>query len=1110
MRRIGLLCLLLMLGGKIWPQQYFPVKQNKKWGLIDAEGRIVLSPKYEAIGEFKAFGYAVMQRDGGVGLLDKRGKEIVAPRYEDLKVLDSTLISVLDLGEWMVINLQGKVVLPKGYSKVELWERDFLGFLKDGKWGVINKNGTPVIAPRYDEIMQEKEGFFITRRSDQLGVFTEQGQEILGNTAQEIRIFNDSLLFFRTGTQWGAIDHEGNQAIPPRYDNFRRLTDQFIKLVSNNHTFLYSIPCNQILSQGEYDEFYAFSRKFVLVKKERRLGLMDWCGNLVFKPEYMEIQPYDNQLFRVNQQGRWGVAKAQGEVIIPLAYDYIAPLRNNVCLIKKDGLFGVANVQGIEIVPAQYQRVELEAGQARAYTAGKEGGEQLDLFNFDAQGNLTNNSNFTKHFTIRIGGKPEENAHTGAQSSDGDLLLDRFEWFYSPVADRWGLRRLSDGGIQIEPKFHYIQIERDLGFTLVGIEQFNKYEFERSSFRFDMIFGLVNNEVGLPVTEIDFWDIRFDDFREGLPAARCIFSNGRFGLVDRIGRIVKKNMAYIGEFSDGLARASVKGSMSASLKQKSSLGKLQNHLADWLSPNTMTDYTQYDQIFREEAHLTCENCEWGYMDTLGQMVVEPQYSYALDFVNNVGIVACEGKWGLVNNKGKTIIPCKYDGIEFLENTDNKIVRVYVQEPKYGLIDTLGRIAVSAEYDEIGSFAEGRLAVKRNGIWGFVNADGVEVIPCRFREVRDFSQGLAAVKLGYKWGFIDKNGDVLIDFKYRRAGNFKEGLAWVYDETGAGFINPEDEFVISSRFEKAFDFAFGVARVVDKGKFGLIDKTGKFVQRPSYSDISDFNHHRLAVVRYGGDRVRYGLINARGQKITPEDYASIAPFSEGLAAVKGKNGYGFIDTTGVLAIPEIYDKVSGFSSGRAVAYLGGQCGYIDKTGNITAPFQFSRCQDYAGERAVVYQGLKNAGLIDLAGNFILQPEVDRLLKFQEGRGLVRDEKYRFYYITEKSDLYNGYYQGAREFHHGVAVVQINGKWGIINQRGIAIIPPKYDRIEDFQNGYAKVRIEGFNGLSNLDGELIVQPDYEFISYVGQGLFRVEQGDKIGYFDAQGNWVWDLTR
>ena len=125
-------------------------------------------------------------------------------------------------------------------------------------------------------------------------------------------------------------------------------------------------------------------------------------------------------------------------------------------------------------------------------------------------------------------------------------------------------------------------------------------------------------------------------------------------------------------------------------------------------------------------------------------------------------------------------------------------------------------------------------------------------------------------------------------------------------------------------------------------------------------------------------------------------------------------------------------------------------------------------------------------------------------------MVRDEKYRFYYITEQAGLYDGFYQRATEFKHGVAVVQVGGKWGIINQRGIEIIPPKYDKIESFENGYAKVRIKGFNGLSNLKGELIVDPDYEYISYAGEGLFRVEQGDKIGYFDMDGRWVWSLSK
>ena len=39
---------------------------------------------------------------------------------------------------------------------------------------------------------------------------------------------------------------------------------------------------------------------------------------------------------------------------------------------------------------------------------------------------------------------------------------------------------------------------------------------------------------------------------------------------------------------------------------------------------------------------------------------------------------------------------------------------------------------------------------------------------------------------------------------------------------------------------------------------------------------------------------------------------------------------------------------------------------------------------------------------------------------------------------------------------------------------------------------------------------MRPNYEYISYAGAGLFRVEKGGEIGYFDLEGEWVWDIER
>jgi hypothetical protein len=295
-----------------------------------------------------------------------------------------------------------------------------------------------------------------------------------------------------------------------------------------------------------------------------------------------------------------------------------------------------------------------------------------------------------------------------------------------------------------------------------------------------------------------------------------------------------------------------------------------------------------------------------------------------------------------------------------------------------------------------------------------------------------------------------------------------------------------------------------------GKWGLIDGNNRWLLRPKYSEIRNFDQHGLAVAVQSQENNRLGLINFQGLPVGGTNYTEIFPFNEGLAVVKDRDAYGYIDTMGKLIISCIYSRAEAFSEGRAAVYKDGNCGYLTKDGDPLTPFVFKQCQRFSDGRAVVSQGsLRKAGLLDLNGKMLIEPSINRLLDFSEGRGLVRDEQYRFYYITEQAGMYNGYYQKAGSFNHGVAVVQVNGKWGVINRRGMELVPPKYSQIESFENGYAKVRIDVFSGLSNLQGDLIVGADFEYIRYAGEGVFRVEQGDKIGYFDSEGNWIWTLS-
>ena len=1072
---------------------------------MDQAGRLFIEPSYDAIGEFKSFGYAVMQSGGKVGVIDNSGVVVVPALYEDVKILDELLFAVMDNAEWMVINKTGDIILEKGYEQIKLLDHAFIIYKKDRKWGAANYAGQKIGQAIYDEFTLLDGRYLGTSLDGFYGIMNEDGLEILAPEYAQVEVFSDDLFLFRKGKLWGGVGAQGEQLFNSVFNRYQKVSDSFLMLTQKSKVFLFSLARKGIVGNEGFDKFQSFDEDRVLGLRKGKLALIDASGNILLSPQYDEIQSFSGDIFRVKNKNKWGLVRPGDEFVIDYKFDYIAPLQGRpVSLVKLGQFTGLINQRGEELTSFDFGRIVLEENLAKAYK-----GKELSMFHFDEDGNLEEASQFKKHLKINFGKRRNLRNNIGAL--DEGNLLDDFEWFYDGESGKWGLRRLDNGEIQIKPAFDEINIHRNLGFTVVGIEKLGRYNIGRTEYGFEMVYGLVNNEKGLLIRMVDMWDIKFSDFNAGSNVARCMFENGRMGLINRIGKVVLKDYAYIGEFHHGLARMSAKGRLGAELKKTPySLGKVLHFTNQLMSKHYMSDYTLYDRAIRQDGLLTCDDCEWGYVDTAGVIITPSNYNFARNYKNKVGIVESKkGKWGMLATDGKELLACDYDGVEFLERTGNEILRIHKNQEKYGLIDTLGQVTVNLKYDEIGAFKDDRLAVKKSGLWGFVDPAGREVITCQFRRVNNFMDGVAVVKRGTKWGAIDKHGQVLIDFKYSRLGNFQNGLALVHTNKGVGFMDVEERMRIEPAFQKAFDFQDGVARVVEKGRYKLIHPSGKYVNGSTFGQIFDFDEAGLAIVRFTGTKVRYGIINRAGEVVTKQKYNRIEAYQEDLARVRFKGKYGFIDRAGNVVVPAIYSQANSFSEGRAAVMKDGYWGFVDAKGNEVIELEYTRVLDFDKGKAVVYNGYKKGGIIDLDGNYIIEPGVNRLLDFSEGRGLVRDESYRFYYITEGMDWEDSFYQQASEFQHGVAVVQLNGRWGIINKKGIEIIPPKYDKIEAFKDGYAKVRIKQFTGLTNTKGELIVRPDYEYISYAGSGLFRVEQGDKIGYFDSGGNWIWRLS-
>ena len=280
---------LLVIALPLAAQRYFPIKVEQKWGLINAEGKIVQEPIYDAIGEFKQFGYAVMQRAGKVGLLGQNGQEVLSPIYEDLKVLDSTLVAVMEQGAWMVVNLRGEVVLDKGYNAY--------GFGKTATWSMKKAasgayaTNLATTCPRYLRRYTVRRRFFSDHKR------RESGPALLHrpyHTAQPRGgnpLLQRQSLLFPGKPPVGAVDFYGIETIPAAYRSYHTIAGGYIKLVNEGVRHVYSTACKRVLKRYKFDDFYPFSPRYLIVKKDRQLGLINWCGQLLCRPSTMRYKP---------------------------------------------------------------------------------------------------------------------------------------------------------------------------------------------------------------------------------------------------------------------------------------------------------------------------------------------------------------------------------------------------------------------------------------------------------------------------------------------------------------------------------------------------------------------------------------------------------------------------------------------------------------------------------------------------------------------------------------------------------------------------------------------------------------------------------------------------
>ena len=85
------------------------------------------------------------------------------------------------------------------------------------------------------------------------------------------------------------------------------------------------------------------------------------------------------------------------------------------------------------------------------------------------------------------------------------------------------------------------------------------------------------------------------------------------------------------------------------------------------------------------------------------------------------------------------------------------------------------------------------------------------------------------------------------------------------------------------------------------------------------------------------------------------------------------------------------------------------------------------------------------------------------------------------------------------------VEIDEKWGYINDRGTVVIEPAYEAAYKFSEGFGLVKINSRWGYINSKGETVIQPVYEEAHQFSDGMAHIKEGEKYGFINSSGELV-----
>ncbi|MBO5412872.1 MAG: WG repeat-containing protein [Clostridia bacterium] len=313
-----------------------------------------------------------------------------------------------------------------------------------------------------------------------------------------------------------------------------------------------------------------------------------------------------------------------------------------------------------------------------------------------------------------------------------------------------------------------------------------------------------------------------------------------------------------------------------------------------------------DTIRTSSYYPVYTNGKWGVIDNNGEMVISATYDEMIVIPNNKKpVFVCtydvqdstsEYKTKVLNEKNEEILK-GYDKIEAIDNYDSKqniwfednLLRVK-KNGKYGLIDFNGKTVLECEYDTINSLkgVTENIIIEKDGKVGLVNAKGQTIIKTEYASIQTLKEGYKSEYLAQnaegKYGIISTSGTVILEPKYDEIKYLDSNETYAVKLDGTmQLVNNKGELLQTSEGEE-YVYAKGENVIVSKdGKVGIEKLTGEQVIGYDYEELK----YAFSIYYIAKKDGKYGIINVNNETIKEFEYTNMYWVEEGNFIVADK-------------------------------------------------------------------------------------------------------------------------------------------------------------------------------------------------------------------------------